>query len=96
MPKVITSAAAEADAEEIWRWVANDSGRAADRLADRFEDVAQMLAGRPHIGRNRDELAPGVRSFPVGPYLLFYRVAPDGIEIARVLHGRRDIGPDLF
>ena len=96
MPKVITSAAAEADAEDIWRWVANDSVRSADRLADRFEEVAQMLAERPQSGRTRDDLAPGVRSFPIGAYLLFYRPVRDGSEVARVLHGRRDIGPGLF
>ncbi|MGE5500331.1 MAG: type II toxin-antitoxin system RelE/ParE family toxin [Ignavibacteriales bacterium] len=96
MPRVITSAAAEADAEEIWRWIANDSIRAADRLVNRFEEVAHLLAQRPEMGRSRDELAHGLRSFAVGSYLLFYRPIREGIEVARVLHGRRDIGPDLF
>lgn len=96
MPRVITSAASEADAEDIWRWVANDSVRAADGLVSRFEDVAQVLAHQPQMGRPRDELSPGLRSFAVGSYLLFYRPVRDGIEVARVLHGRRDIGSDLF
>lgn len=96
MPRVITSAASEADAEDIWRWIANDSVRAADRLVLRFEDVAQLLAHRPEMGRSREELAPGLRSFAVGSYIIFYRPVREGIEVARVLHGRRDIGPDLF
>jgi toxin ParE1/3/4 len=30
-----------------------------------------------------------VRSFPVGNYVVFYRVVTDGIELVRVLHGMR-------
>ncbi len=32
-------------------------------------------------------------SFPVGSHLIFYRIDDNGsVEIARVLHGRRDVG----
>jgi len=43
------------------------------------------------MGRLRDELADGLRSFPVGRYVIFYRPIPKGIEIVRVLHGARDL-----
>jgi toxin ParE1/3/4 len=43
------------------------------------------------IGRSRDELAPGMRSFPVGRYVVFYLPLDDGIDVVRVLHGARDI-----
>ena len=43
------------------------------------------------MGRARDELAPGLRSFPIGRYVIFYEPLPDGVAIARVLHGARDI-----
>jgi toxin ParE1/3/4 len=43
------------------------------------------------MGTARDNLAPGLRSFPVGNYLVFYRITPEGIEVARVLHGARDL-----
>lgn len=36
-------------------------------------------------------IAPGLRSFPVGKYLIFYRLIDGGLEIVRVLHGARDI-----
>ena len=38
-----------------------------------------MLARQPGIGRRREELQDGIRSFPVGRYLVFYLVIPDGI-----------------
>ena len=49
------------------------------------------LASHPNLGRSRDELAEGLRSFPVGRYVIFYRAIPEGVEIVRVLHGSRDL-----
>lgn len=43
------------------------------------------------MGRLRDELTEGLRSFPVGRYVIFYRIVQDGVEIVRVLHGARDL-----
>jgi toxin ParE1/3/4 len=47
------------------------------------------------MGRVRDELVPSLRSFPVGKYVIFYRPIENGIEIARILHGARDL-PSIF
>lgn len=55
-----------------------------------------MLAEHPKAGVARDDLATGLRSFPVYPYILFYRPITGGIEVVRVLDGRRNITPDLF
>ena len=43
------------------------------------------------MGRGRDELAPGVRSFPFGRYVIFYAPIDKEIVVIRVLHGSRDI-----
>jgi toxin ParE1/3/4 len=43
------------------------------------------------MGRERKDLAPGLRSFPVTKYLIFYYCTEDIIEIVRVIHGARDI-----
>ena len=51
----------------------------------------RVLATQPMMGRARDELAPGVRSFPFGRYVVFYMPLDDGIDVVRVLHGARDI-----
>jgi toxin ParE1/3/4 len=42
------------------------------------------------MGRVRDELLPGLRSFAMPPYVIFYEVIDDGVAIVRVLHGARD------
>jgi len=82
---------ADADLEEIWCYVAADDPAAADRLVDSFVERFTMLADFPDIGRRRDELAPGIRSVPVGAYVIFYRMFEDTVQIVRVLHGARDL-----
>jgi toxin ParE1/3/4 len=96
LPRVIPSAAAERDADDIWFWIATDSPNAADRMLALFDEVSQTLAEFPMAGVARDDLSPGLRSFPAYPYLLFYRPVVGGVEIIRVLHGRRNITTELF
>lgn len=45
----------------------------------------------PYAGRQRDELRSGYRSFPIGEYLVLYRITSPGVHIMHVVHGRRDI-----
>lgn len=54
-----------------------------------------MLADNPGAGRDRNDIVAGIRSFPVGRYLLFYRMLADGVELVRVLHGARDIDGNM-
>jgi toxin ParE1/3/4 len=48
------------------------------------------------MGRARDDLAPGLRSVVAGKYLVFFRASDAAIEVLRVIHGARDITPDMF
>lgn len=82
---------ASEDLLEIWSYIADDSEVNADGFIDRIYETIEMLARQPGLGRHRDELAPGIQSFPVGRYSIFYRVVAGAIEIVRVLHGARDI-----
>jgi toxin ParE1/3/4 len=91
MASVRQSRLAAADLLELWGHIARDNVTAADRLLDRIHEVCIDLAVSPDLGRSRDEIAPGLRSFPVGRYVIFYRPRPGGIELARVLHGARDL-----
>jgi len=43
------------------------------------------------MGRERPELSPGIRSFVVMSWVVFYRPQSDAMEIIRVLHGARDL-----
>jgi len=91
MPRVTRRPLAETDILEIWDYIADDSLAAADRWVDRLDEQFRLLAAQPMMGRARGELAPGVRSFPFGRYVIFYVPLDDGIDLVRVLHGARDI-----
>jgi toxin ParE1/3/4 len=82
---------AKTDLREVWRYIARRNEPAADRLVDQIIEHYETLAKFPGMGRSREELAPGLRSFPVGKYVVFYRPIDDGIEVVRVLHGAQDI-----
>ena len=96
MPRIIKSRLAREDYLEIWLYVARDNPAAADRLIRQFDRQLDGLALAPMIGRNEEEYARGLRSFPVGNYLIFYRPIEGGIELARLLHAARDITPEYF
>jgi len=89
--KAYLSPTAEADLGQIWAYIARDSPRAADRFLLRLRRQCEVLARSPGIGRIREEVRPGLRSFPVGRYVIFYHEAPGGIGVARVLSGYRDL-----
>jgi toxin ParE1/3/4 len=95
MPRFRLTAAAENDLLSIWDYIAQDNPTAATRQLRRIEEQCNLLATNPQIGPARPDIAPEMRYFPVGSYLILYRILPDSIEIVRVLHGARDI-PALF
>ena len=91
MNRIRVAAEAEADLDEIWLYIAQDSAEAADRFIDHLTSRFSVLASFRRIGRKREEIMPGVRSLAIGKYVIFYRLIERGVEIIRVLHGARDI-----
>ena len=86
---------AESDIDDIWLYVARESGSAevADRLIDSITDRLLLLGDNPYLGRARDDLRPGLRSFPVGQYVVIYRVDGGGdVLVLHILRGSRDFG----
>lgn len=90
---LVFSAHARHDLVEIWLTIAENDPSVADRILAELEAKCSLLRRHPYLGRQRNELVPGLRSFP---RRAFYSV-PDTstVEIVRVLDGRRDL-PTLF
>jgi len=85
---------AEAELDNIWYYVAKESGsiEIADRLIDSITMRFYLLACQPHMGRRRDEdLRPGLRSFPVGEYVIIYRIEKKYVLILHIFRGTRDL-----
>ena len=95
MSRVRFTPEARSDLHEIWDYIARDSVEAASRFTDTIAETCRLLGASPQIGRARPELAPGLRSFPVGNYVIFYKPVRGGIEVVRVLSAARDI-PSLL
>ena len=96
MVKVLLRPEAERDLDEVWLYIAQDCPASADKLLDEIEETSRKLARFKNMGRNRDELYPGLQSFPVGKYLIFYMSISGGIEVIRILHGMMDIDAFFF
>lgn len=94
MPKLRVSPEAAAEIDDIWLYIARESGSAdlASRVTDGITHRFRLLTRHPFIGRRRDDLRVGLRSFAVGNYVIIYRVeAPDTVFVLHILHGSRDI-----
>jgi toxin ParE1/3/4 len=89
--RLVISKDAVSDLDEIWLFIALNSPQNADIFIDRIYDTCLLLKENPEMGRLRQELSPGLRSFSVGRYIIFYRLKNDIIEIVRILSGYRDI-----
>ncbi len=88
--------AAFRDLDEIVRYIGARNPAAAARLTDRIEAECWRLARNPGVGQIRPDLAPDLRFFPIGSYLIFYRESSEGIQVIRLIHGSRDYGPTDF
>ena len=90
--KLRVAESAVADLDEIWAYVAkNKSIEVAQRLVSSLTSRFSMLAKNPRGGRSRSELRPGLRSFSVGSYRIYYRQEKRGIvRMLYVRHTARD------
>ena len=89
---------ASTDLDDIWSYVAIESGSAeiADRLVDSITERFFLLGGHPYLGRPRDDdFGIGLRSFPVGEYVIVYLAQDEDALVLRVVHGHRDL-EELF
>lgn len=82
-----------ADLDNIWDYIAEESGNTvtADGVIDVIIKRFHLLNRYPRMGRARDDLRPGLRSFPAGQYVILYSIDDEDVEIVHVFHGRRDI-----
>jgi toxin ParE1/3/4 len=93
MSTVVWTPAAQQDLEEIFLYIGRDrqSPSAAAQVVRDIAAKAVTYAEQPLLGEARPEFAESIRVFRTHRYAIFYRGAPAGIEVLRVVHGSRDI-----
>lgn len=91
MPKLLFRPKAKADLRSIFSYIAEEAPQSALVFIDEIQKTCHRYAEFPLAGKARSELQENLRSFPFSNYIIFYEPVEDGIEVARVLHGSRDI-----
>jgi toxin ParE1/3/4 len=96
MKSFIINALASRDLDEI----ANDhfskgSLEVGEQFFREFDRKCKQLIAFPQSGKSYADVRADLRGILLKNYVIFYRILPDGIEILRVLNGRRDF-PTIF
>jgi toxin ParE1/3/4 len=85
---------AELELDGIWQFLARESAneKIADAQIDSLTDSFWLLGRHPRMGRYwNPRLTPGLRTFPVGQYVVFYRIGENELFILHILRGSRNI-----
>jgi len=88
----VLSSGAELDLDEIWEYIAQDNIDAADRWIGKLFNAFEALARTPGMGHKREDLTDyPILFWPVGAYMILYRLQGQRVEIVAVTQGARDI-----
>jgi toxin ParE1/3/4 len=92
MKRIRVSGPAERDLDGIWYYIAKKSGSidTANGVIDSLTEAFLRFARAPEAGTRREEIETGLRGFPVGNYIVYYREIGKHVVISRVIHGMRD------
>jgi toxin ParE1/3/4 len=90
LARLVVSPAAKQDLVEAFLYIAQDNLDAAERVHGQLEKAFFTIVRQPGVGRERGEFGAGIRTLPVGRYVIYYRYAAGWLRILRVIHGARD------
>ncbi|MEH1871400.1 type II toxin-antitoxin system RelE/ParE family toxin [Nostoc sp.] len=91
MSQYIISLPASLDLRTIADYFAVENIEAGERLLQAFNQRCQQLGSFPNMGRQYEDLRSGLRGLPLDGYIIFYQIMDDGIEIVRVVSGKRNL-----
>jgi len=100
MSRIVFSRVAREDRRAITRYTVEHFGiHQARRLRRKFEAKLNLLADAPGMGRFNEQLDPPGHRFRYAvvseSFIVVYLPTEDGIRVARLLHGARDVAAEL-
>jgi toxin ParE1/3/4 len=95
MSRYVINLLASRDLNDIADYFVENSLESGDRFFRAFDRKCQQLVAFPNSGKSYAAIRPDLRGLSLEGYVIFYRVLDNGIEILRVVSGRRDF-PSLF
>jgi len=90
---VVLREEAIADLEEIYRYIAEQSGlpETAWRFVQRIRIRCERIGDAPHGGHKRDDLVPGLRTVPFERSAVIAYLVEDGlVRVTNIFYGGRD------
>src|SRR5215216_7858095 len=93
--RLVLAPDAKADLAEILLYTQQRWGkqqRAAYKAS--IDGALREMAEFPGLGRTRDEISSGLRSFPIGSHVIYYRATDEQLIVARIVHSSRDFSDD--
>jgi toxin ParE1/3/4 len=89
--RVVLTTDARIDLNDILLYTEQRWGR-AQRIAYRttIRNAIATIGRNPNIEGERDGLPTGLRTYPAGRHVIYYRVRSEMVEIVRILHQRMD------
>ncbi len=91
MNMLVWTSRAELDLVAIGLELTRFGTAVADRALDVINSRCETLRQFPYGGETCPQFGEQLRWYPAGNYVIFYRPTDDGIQIVRVLDGRRDL-----
>jgi len=83
---------AEEDIKEIWHYSVDRWGEElAEKYSEQLEHRFEWLVENTHLGKERDEVKEGYKSYFQGKHTIFYRITSVGIEVIGIPHQSEDI-----
>jgi toxin ParE1/3/4 len=95
MSRYLINVLASKDLNEIADYFAENNLEAGEHFFSAFNRKCKQLVAFPNSGKSYAEIRPDLRGLSLEGYVIFYRILEDGIEILRVVSGRRNF-PTVF
>ncbi len=96
MSRVTLTPKAKADLDDIWYFTLARWGmdQAEKYIRDLWETMKNQVSG-PGNSTDIDDVRPGYKKVRAGSHVIFFKVAPEGIDVVRILHKKMDFNRHL-
>lgn len=91
MKEYLINPRATQDLDEIATYLGDTSFESADRFLQAFDRKCVQLVAFPMSGKGYPQLRPDLRGISFKGYIIFYRLLENGIEIMRIIAGKRNL-----
>jgi toxin ParE1/3/4 len=90
-PSVTLKPAARRDFRSILAYTTSQWGTTQrDEYRAAMNRALETLGANPEIGKAREDLSPGLRSYPVEHHVICYRIVRNTVRVLRILHEKMD------